>query len=148
MVEAIFVTAAGSRPMQRVDEVTAVVGAGLAGDRYATGQGFWSGVDECEVTLIAAEGLDEIAATGIAVGDGEHRRNLVVRGLDLRDLAGRRLRVGEALLAFDRPRPPCRHVEQLTEPGMTRALARRRGGVCATVVDGGAIRVGDEVEVL
>lgn len=149
VVEAVFVTTAGSRPMQRVDEATAVVGQGLAGDRYAIGGGYWSGVDECEVTLIEAEGLDEITATtGIGVRDGEHRRNVVVRGVRLAALAGRRLEVGEALLAFDRPRPPCRHVEQLTEPGMTKALARRRGGICVTVVRGGAIRPGDAVRVL
>lgn len=149
VVEAIFVADAGSQPMRRVVEVTAVAGEGLAGDRYATGRGYWSGVDECEVTLIEAEGLDSIAAeTGIAVADGQHRRNLVVRGVRLAELAGKRLRVGEALLDFDRPRPPCRHVEQLTEPGMTRALTRRRGGVCATVTEGGAIRSGDPVEVL
>jgi hypothetical protein len=35
VVEAIFVTGAGGAPMRRVDEVEAIAGAGLAGDRYA-----------------------------------------------------------------------------------------------------------------
>ena len=31
---------------------------------------------------------------------------------------------------------------------MTRALAARRGGICARVVDSGLVRAGDEIEVL
>ena len=148
-IEAVFVAAAGGQPMRRVDEVWAVAGRGLEGDRYATRSGYWTDVDECQVTLIQAEDLDAITAgKGPAVGDGQHRRNIVTRGVDLRSLAGWRFRVGEAVLHYDRPRPPCRYIEGLTEPGMTRALAARRGGICARVVESGLIRVGDTIEPL
>jgi MOSC domain-containing protein YiiM len=50
--------------------------------------------------------------------------------------------------ACDRPRPPCRYVGSITEPGMTRALAARRGGIFACVVEAGLIRVGDAVAVV
>ena len=147
VVEAIFVTGAGGAPMRRVDEVRAIEGAGLEGDRYLSHQGYWSPLgDECQVTLIEAEALDEIEGRGLAlVKDGQHRRNIVVRGADLRALAGHRFEVGEALLAYDRPRPPCRYIASITEPTMTRALAARRGGICARVVRSGIIRVGDEL---
>jgi MOSC domain-containing protein YiiM len=82
------------------------------------------------------------------VAHGEHRRNLVTRGVDLRGLAGWRFRVGEAVFHYDRPRPPCRYIEGLTQPGMTRALAARRGGICARVVESGLIRVGDTIELI
>lgn len=148
-VEQIFIATAGGQPMQAVDEVGAVANRGLEGDRYLTRRGYWSGWDECQVTLIDAEVLDRIAADGgPAVGQGQHRRNLVVRGVQLAELADRRFRVGEAVLVYDRPRPPCRYIEGLTEPGMTRALGARRGGICARVVESGAIRVGDTLEVL
>jgi len=145
-VERVFVAEAGSRPMRAVDEVRAVAGRGLEGDRYATRQGYWTDVDECQVTLIAGEDLDAIS--GVAVEDGQHRRNIVTRGVDLRALAGRAFQVGEATFAYDRPRPPCRYIESITEGGMTRALAARRGGICARVVESGVIRPGDEIDVL
>ncbi len=149
VVEAIFVTAAGGEPMRSVEEIEALAGAGLAGDRYAERRGFWSGVDECQVTLIEAEALDEIGErTGVRVGDGQHRRNVVVRGVDLRGLAGSRFTVGAATFAYERPRPPCRYIQSITEPGMTRALGARRGGVCVRVVASGTFRVGDRLEVL
>lgn len=154
-VEEIFVTARGSEPMRRAGEVRLVVRedggtrGGIEGDRYREGTGFWTQYgDVCEVTLIESEDLDEIERDlGIGVKDGEHRRNLVVRGVRLEELRGTRFRIGEAVLSYDRPRPPCRHVQQLTEPGMTAAL-RRRGGICARVVEGGAVRPGDEIVVL
>ncbi len=148
-VQEIYITPSGGRPMQGVQDVTAVEGAGLRGDRYMMRTGYWTGVDECQVTLIEGEALDEIAeATAVAVERGQHRRNIVTRDVDLGALRGARFKVGEAILEFDRPRPPCRYIQSVSERGMTKALGRKRGGICARVVVGGAIRAGDSVEVL
>jgi MOSC domain-containing protein YiiM len=144
-VEEIYITSEGSAAMRRVDEVRALEGCGLEGDRYCKGTGYWTQYgDVCEVTLIEAEDLDEIREEGLGIGNGEHRRNIITRGVRLADLHGTRFQVGEVTLKYDRPRPPCRHVQDLTEPGMTRAL-KRRGGICARVVEGGFIRPQDEI---
>ena len=149
LVEEIYITSEGSAAMKRVEEVRAVAG-GLAGDRYKEGTGYWTHYgDVCEVTLIEAEDLDEIEQeAGLRVKNGEHRRNIVTRGVRLHDLNGSRFRVGEVILEYDRPRPPCKHVQDLTEPGMTRALRRQRGGICARVIEGGLIRAQDEIVAL
>jgi MOSC domain-containing protein YiiM len=140
------VTNAGGAPMRSVESVEAVAGSGLRGDRYAQHAGYWSPLDECQVTLISGEVLDEVARVyGVAVQHGEHRRNLVTRGFDLLELTGRTFTIGGVALDYDRPRPPCRYVASITEPGMTRALGARRGGICARVTEGGVLRVGDEV---
>ena len=148
-VEEIYVAPEGNVDMRRVPEVRALVGGGLEDDRYCKGTGYWTQLgDVCEVTLIEGEDLDEIRdEDGIRVHNGEHRRNIITRGVRLEDLKGMRFKIGEVVLAYDRPRPPCRHVQELTEPGMTKAL-RRRGGICARVVEGGAIRAEDAIEVL
>jgi len=148
IVEEIFVTTQGSAAMERVDEVKTVEGCGIQGDRYCEGTGFWTQYgDVCQITFIAAEDLDFIDnELDIRVKDGEHRRNVVVRDVDLLSLRGKRFRVGEATFEYDRSRPPCKHVQDLTEPGMTRAL-KNRGGICARVVSAGAIRAGDTLEV-
>jgi MOSC domain-containing protein YiiM len=145
VVEEIYVTTRGSEPMKRVEEVRAAPG-GLQGDRYRKGTGYWTVYgDVCEVTLIEGEDLDEIESVdGISVKNGEHRRNIITRGVSLESLRGTSFRIGEAVLEYDRPRPPCKHVQDVTEPGMTRALGRR-GGICARVVEGGRIRARDEI---
>ena len=148
IIEEIFVTTQGSAAMERVDEVQTVEGGGIAGDRYCEGTGFWTQYgDVCQITFISAEDLDFIEnELDIRVKDGEHRRNVVVRDVDLIGLRGKRFRVGETLLEYDRSRPPCKHVQDLTEPGMTRAL-KNRGGICARVISAGPIRPGDTLEV-
>jgi MOSC domain-containing protein YiiM len=147
VVEGIFVTGRGSAAMERVEEVRTIEGCGIEGDRYCEGTGFWTRYgDVCQVTLIEGEDLDHIEnELGIRVKDGQHRRNIITRGIRLTDLRRKRFRVGEAVLEYDRPRPPCRHVQDLSEPGMTRAL-RDRGGICARVVQAGRIRAQDTIE--
>ena len=146
-VEGIYVARKGSASMERVEEVRTIEGCGIEGDRYCEGTGFWTTYgDVCEVTLISSEDLDYIQSElGIRVKGGEHRRNIVTRGIRLEDLRRKRFRIGEALLEYDRSRPPCRHVQDLSEPGMTRAL-KGRGGICARVVEGGTIRARDAIK--
>ena len=148
VVEGIYVTSQGSAAMEWVEEVTTVEGCGIEGDRYCEGTGFWTRYgDVCQVTLIEGEDLDFIEnELGISVKDGQHRRNIITRGVRLLDLRRKRFRVGEVLLEFDRSRPPCRHVQDLSEPGMTRAL-KGRGGICARVVEAGRIRAQDAIAV-
>jgi len=145
----IFVAPTGGVPMQAVGEIEAVAGRGLQGDRYSQRNGYWTtSGDECEVTLIESECLEEIRAkTGISVESGEHRRNIITQGIRLDSLLGKRFQVGTAIFEYDRPRPPCGHIESLTEAGMTRALLGR-GGICARVVGSGTIRTHDPIEVL
>jgi len=147
VVEGIYVTGKGSAAMGRVEEVRTVAGCGIEGDRYCAGTGYWTRYgDVCEVTLIEGEDLDYIEnELGISVKNGEHRRNIITRGIRLGDLRRKKFRVGETVLEYDRPRPPCRHIQDLSEPGMTRAL-KGRGGICARVVQAGSISVQDAIE--
>ncbi|WP_101297502.1 MOSC domain-containing protein [Halegenticoccus soli] len=148
-VEDVFIAPEDSAPMERVESVEAVKG-GLRGDRYLRGTGYYSPFDVCEVTLIEAEAIEEIREEfGIDLADGRHRRNVVVRGVEVYDLLDATFRIGGAALRGTRPRPPCAHVEQVAgERGVARALRNRRGGVCADVLEPGTIAVGDELEVV
>ena len=148
VVDEIYVTAKGSAKMERVEEARTIEGCGIEGDRYCEGTGFWTRFgDVCQVTLIEGEHLDYIEdELGIRVKNGEHRRNIITRGIRLDEMRRKRFRIGQAILEYDRPRPPCRHVQELSEPGMTRAL-KGRGGICARVVKGGWIRAQDVIEV-
>jgi MOSC domain-containing protein YiiM len=149
-VQGLFLAPEGGAEMQSVQAATALEGCGLEGDRYCAGTGHWSRFGRvCEVTFIAAEDLDDIEReTGVGVKKGEHRRNVVIRGISLKALRrGERFRVGEVGFEYRGPRSVCRYIERLTEPGMTQAL-KGRGGICASVIERGTVRVGDEIEVV
>lgn len=122
---------------------------GIVCDRYRESRGHWSGRGPAAVTLLATEDVTEAAARlGLVLDPISLRRNIVVEGVRLDALRGRRFRVGEVVLrGGDRCRP-CRYLEKLLAvPGLQEAL-RGRSGLRASVVRPGRIRVGDVVEAL
>ncbi len=146
IVDSLFISPEAGNKMIRVEKIVAVEGQGIQGDRYQKGSGYWSGIDECPVTFIEAEELEWIAKeTGIAVLNGEHRRNIVTKGIFLFEFRDTQFSVGEAVFAYERPRPSCDYIETITEKGMTDALKGERGGICARVLKSGIIRVGDKI---
>jgi MOSC domain-containing protein YiiM len=150
VVETIYTTPEGSEPMAEVEAIEAVARQGLRGDRYMKGTGYYSGMDECEVTFIEREAIEEIRTEfDIDLSDGRHRRNVVTGGVSVHDLLNRQFTAGDVTFEGTRPRPPCAHVEQVAdEEGVSRALKNRRGGICASVVEDGTIHTGDELAVL
>lgn len=147
-IHKIFIASDASAPMRQVADARADARRGLRGDRYAEGCGFWSEKDECEVTFIAQEDIDAIAqSTGLRLQDGEHRRNIVTRNIRMRELVGKRFQIGDAQFAYDRPRPPCLHLQTITEPGMAQALVRG-SGVCVRCTRSGTVREGDRIRLM
>lgn len=127
-------------PMREVEDVLAETGLGLVGDRYASASG------KRGVTLIQAEHLPVIAALSghASVNPAWLRRNVVVSGLPLVALKGRRFRIGEALLEGTDACDPCSNMEAALGPGGYNAM-RGHGGLCARILVGGRIRLGDRV---
>ncbi len=146
---AIYTSEEAAGSMRARDEVRAVSGKGLDGDRYAFGAGTYSerGGPGREVTLVAREDVAAANGDGVVVGEHETRRNLVTEGIELLGLVGRTFRIGEVVLRGVRSCPPCDHLEGLTRRGVRTAL-EHRGGLRADVVDGGTLRVGDPISVL
>ncbi|HEX9843787.1 MAG TPA: MOSC domain-containing protein [bacterium] len=146
-VAALHICAQARAGMQDVQEVEAIKGRGLAGDRYLLGTGTYSqrpGTGR-QVTLIEAEALRELADRhGIAFSGAEARRNIVTRGVRLEELIGATFRVGGATLRGMRPCEPCAYLQELTGKPVLGPLAHR-GGLRADILVGGAIRVGDAI---
>ena len=148
-VEVIALSAEAEGPMTAVPSAEAVAGRGLRGDRYERGAGTFSNPNGrgYDLTLVEAEALEELAAGGVDLAPAEARRNLIVRGVALDGLIGRRFRVGPVECFGQRRCEPCAHLERLTLPGVLRGLVHR-GGLRADVLSGGEIRPGDRIEAL
>jgi MOSC domain-containing protein YiiM len=143
----IYTATKAGAPMASHAEVRAVAGVGLEGDRYATKTGEFSEREGGgrQVTLIAREAITA-ANEQVEIGEGETRRNLVTEGVDLDALVGKEFTVGDVLLVGVRDCPPCSYLQEITRPGVLRAL-HGAGGLRADVVRDGVIRVGDPISI-
>ena len=149
-VTQINITAKGGAPISTVNQVRAIPGQGLEGDRYCHKAGTfsfshnWS--PDRAITLIEIEALEALKRDyGIELEPHDSRRNIVTRGIALNHLVGRDFKVGGVALRGTKLCEPCSHLEGLTHEGVKRALAHR-GGLCAQILSEGTIAVGDTVE--
>ena len=125
-----------SEELRPVVSVDALAGKGLRGDRHFCPEGAEPGQ---ALTLIEAEALEDVGLSG-----AQSRRQVVVRGVRLNDLVGRRFRVGDVECVGVELCEPCLHLQQLTRPGIIKDLIHR-GGLNADILTDGQIRVGDPV---
>ena len=148
-IELIALAAEAEGLMKAVSEAEAVEGRGLLGDRYERKAGTFSNPRGLgyDLTLVEAEALEELSSKGVELAPIEARRNLVVGGIALDELIGRRFRVGEVECYGQRRCEPCSHLERLTRPGVLRGLVHR-GGLRADILSDGSIRTGDSIEAL
>ena len=125
-----------------VESAALLVGHGLEGDHHAKRK---PGSDR-QVTLIQHEHIPAIA--GLLhlenVAPSQLRRNLVVSGINLLALKGKRFRIGECVLEHTGPCDPCSRMEEAFGPGGLNAI-RGHGGITARVLVGGTVCVGDRV---
>ncbi|HSR42750.1 MAG TPA: MOSC domain-containing protein [Longimicrobiales bacterium] len=137
-LEAIWIKRARRGPMDPVEGATLVEDVGLEGN---ADQGGWR-----QVTLIEKEVFDALRRSMDPAPEPAHRRaNLMVSGVSLADTRDRRLRVGSCLIRIRGETRPCERMDEACQ-GLREALKPDwRGGAFGVVVEGGELRVGDEV---
>jgi MOSC domain-containing protein YiiM len=146
-VVSIFVAANAATPMEPRQQVAAIAGRGIEGDRYFTGTGQWSNHEGQgrEITLIEIEAIEALAREkNIEIAPAATRRNVITRGVPLNHLVGREFQVGDARLVGIRLCEPCAYLEGLTTKGVLVGLIHR-GGLRANILTSGTIRAGDLV---
>lgn len=149
-VLSIQVAANRTDKLRNVEQIKAIEGMGLEGDRYYNRTGTYSEKhDESrEATFIETEALEALAKDyKVELKDTESRRNISTRGVALNHLVGKEFKVGEAVFRGIRLCEPCTHLEEVSGKPARKGLVHR-GGLRAQIVKSGLIQVGDEVESL
>ncbi|MCH7579682.1 MAG: MOSC domain-containing protein [Chloroflexi bacterium] len=143
----ISIARAGGDATASTDQVRAVAGRGLEGDRYFNNAGTFSNSPGAgrAVTLIESEAIDAVARDcGCELDYKDTRRNIVTRGVALNDLIDREFRVGGVRLRGVRLCEPCK--VSFPDANVKEALVSR-GGLRADILTDGEIRVGDSIEI-
>lgn len=126
-------------PMDRVLFAEAVEGLGLAGNANQDGRRQVTLIDEARWK----EACDEL---GVDVDPSARRANVMLRGIDLENSAGRTLRIGPVLVRIFNQTRGCERMDE-AQPGLRAVLGTRwRAGASGEVIESGVMRVGDEVE--
>jgi len=149
-VEGLFVAPDSGEPMQAVDDVDAVAGRGLRGDRYFRDQGLYDRredlPDGTDVTLIELEALEAARRDeDTALQPRQTRRNILTRDVPLNHLADREFRVGEAILVGAHLCEPCSYMESLADTEGAMDALVHRGGLNANVIESGTISAADPI---
>lgn len=125
-----------------VDQVEAVVDLGLVGDhrmKKTPGSGR-------QVTLISREYIQQICQHSghESIDPRLLRRNLVISGMNMNLLRHQRLQIGEVILETNALCHPCSRMDEMLGVGGAAAMFGY-GGLCAKVIQGGAVEIGDKV---
>ena len=134
-IVAIWIKPARRLPMKRVEEAQLVAGRGIAGN---ANQGGWR-----QVTIIDEKAWHEATEElGVDVDPSVRRANIMIRGLDLEGTSGQKLIVNGCRIHIRGENLPCRLMKEMQRP----LKPHWRAGVFGQIVEGGTIRVGDQVD--
>lgn len=163
-VEAVSISPLHAFSKESVEEISLLEGLGIQGDAHCGSTvkhrsrvaRDLSQPNLRQVHLLHAELLEELAAEGFRVMQGELGENVTTRGIDLLALpVNSELRIGpSAIVRITGLRNPCRQIEKF-QAGLLKAVLDRdpngqlvrKAGVMGIVVHGGIVRVGDAIRV-
>ena len=124
-----------------VEEIFVKINHGVVGDAHA---GEW----HRQVSLLADESVDKLREKMPELDAGVFAENILTRGLCLYELPiGTRLRVGAALLEVTQIGKEC-HNSGCAIKKQTGDCVMPREGIFAAVLEEGAIKPGDSIEVI
>lgn len=150
-VLAIHIASDSATASISVENVRAVPGRGLEGDRYFYNKGFYSkkpGPDR-EITLIEIESIEAFNQNfQMMVSPEDLRRNIVTQGISLNQLVGEEFVIGEVCLKGIRLCEPCMYLAHIL--GNTKIMRglKHQGGLRAQILSEGLIKVSDAVKPL
>lgn len=143
VVVAIFTAPKKHEPVISRDEVRAVAGKGLEGDRYFNDDGW----DEAkrEMTLVEIEAVEAANRDyDLGLAPEDMRRQVVTRGVALNHLVGREFAIGDVKCLGIKLNEPCNHLRKLAGKPLIKPMIHR-GGLRAQILESGTIRVGDPI---
>jgi MOSC domain-containing protein YiiM len=135
-VHRLFAAFVHRQPMRELESANVIAGRGVEGCIHGRPG------STRQVLLMDLETLEYLK-----LEPGTIKENITTRGLKVQELReGQRVRAGGALLEVTGPCHPCLLMEEI-RPGLQEALRGRRGVLCR-VVEGGALKQGDRIELL
>jgi MOSC domain-containing protein YiiM len=141
-----FVGRHGKDPLRHevreVNEAHLVAGKGIEGDRYFAHREDYKG----QITFFSESVARQLEATLECkpLDRSVMRRNVLIDGVDLNALVGKRFQIGDVLLTGSEECAPCYWMDRAVKPG-AHSFLKGNGGLRCRIEHGGLLRVGESV---
>ena len=134
-----------NQPINEVNSIDVIKTQGVVGDRH-----FKEFNDpQNQVSLIESENIDYYNIKyGVNIPYLDFRRNVVTKGIQLNDLVGKKILVGNVKVEGIDLCRPCRHLTEVLGQDNILKEFLRRGGLRCHVLSSSAIKIGDKIKVL
>lgn len=126
-----------------IEEINLIANYGIEDDAKAGHQ------PKRQLNFLTTEWLDERKAEGFQIGPGEFGEQIIIDGLTMAEIeSGLQLQLGsQAIIEVTKPRTGCSRLEA-AQGKIVPYEAKKAIGWLSTVIEGGIIKVGDEVKIL
>ena len=141
----IGITKLNNKDIESINSSKIIAGKGIEGDRFC----LENNDERSQLSLIQSENIDYYNnkfRTNYPYVN--FRRNVVTKGIQLNNLVGKKLLIGNVkVLGHDLCRP-CKHLEETLKGEDVIKEFLRRGGLRCEILNSGIITIGDEIKVI
>ena len=139
------IAANNNQPIKEVNMIKVLANKGIVGDRH-----FHDFNDPYnQLSLIESENIDEYNIKfGLNIPYIDFRRNIVTKGIQLNDLIGKKLKVGNVELEGIELCRPCRHLTEMLDQKNVLKEFMRKGGLRCKILSSSEISIGDKINLL
>ena len=134
-----------NQPISEVNSIDVIANQGVVGDRH-----FSEFNDPYnQISLIESENIDYYNIKyGLNIPYIDFRRNIITRGIQLNNLVGKKILIGDVKLEVIDLCRPCRHLsETLGHENIIKEFLRR-GGLRCQILTSSIIKINDKISVL
>ena len=139
------ITGNNNKKIIEVNSIDVLANKGIVGDRH-----FNEYNDPyCQLSLIESENIDYYNTKyGLNIPYTDFRRNVITKGINLNNLIGKKLQIGNVKVEGVDLCRPCKHLtEMLNQENILKEFLRR-GGLRCQILSSSSISIGDEIKIL
>ena len=139
------ITNNNNKKIVEVKSIDVLANKGIVGDRH-----FNDFNDPYnQLSLIESENIDEYNIKfGLDIPYINFRRNIITKGIQLNDLIGKKLQIGNVELEGVELCRPCRHLTEMLNQKNILKEFMRKGGLRCQILSSSKISIGDKINLL
>ena len=136
------IAAKNNQPIKEVNSIEVLANKGIVGDRH-----FNDFNDPYnQLSLIESENIDEYNIKfGLDIPYINFRRNIITKGIQLNDLIGKKLQIGNVELEGVELCRPCRHLTEMLNQKNILKEFMRKGGLRCQILSSSKISIVDKI---